>query len=46
MTGYLRQKRGNVFDKLQVGKALQRVITPRYNFQRRTNTAPAKNPMP
>ena len=46
MIGYLRQKHGDVFDKLQVGKALQRVITLRYNFQRRTNTAPATNRIP
>ena len=45
MTGYLTQKHGDVFGELQIGKALQSV-SPGYNFQRRTNTARATNPIP
>ena len=45
MTSYLRQKHGDIFGELLVEKALQRV-SPGYNFQRRTDTARATNPVP
>lgn len=44
MTCYLRQKHGNDFGELQVGKALQRV-SPGYNFPWRTNAARATSPI-